>query len=188
MPDLSEALDQALRERYPVPEVKREISHRQGLTARMNQLEKQFERKGERKGTAARRAAEAAGIPLRTWQKWRQGAMKPAPRNARKLEGAYARFVQQPKMRQRVNTTGAPSRVRVTAVIKWSDSPRKMYNRQPFRSTTLERMQGVMVGVIRAWATAGPEAAADALERGAAAAYAAEEIRFEGNEVEIEFP
>jgi hypothetical protein len=186
--DLPEALDQALREYYPVPEVKRAATHRQGLTARMNQLEKQFQQPGDRKGAAGVRAAKEAGISPRTWQKWKAGVQKPGARLLQKLEGAYARFVQHPKMKRRVNTKGAPNLVKVTAKIKWSSSPKKNYNKVAQRTTTLEGMRGVMVGVIRAWATAGPEAAADALERGAASVYRADEIRFEGDHVEIEFP
>ena len=87
-----------------------------------------------------------------------------------------------------MNSQAAPNRVKITAEIKWSDSPRKMYNRTRYRTTTLEGMAGVMVAVIRAWATAGPEAAADALERGAAAVYRTDEIRFEGDNVTVEFP
>lgn len=188
MADLAEALDQALTERYPIPEVKRPVTHRQGLTARMNQIEKQFQQPGDRKGAAGVRAAKAAGISPRTWQKWRAAVQKPGAALQRKLEGAYARFVQHPKMKARVNAAGAPNRVKVTATIKWTDSPRKNYNKQAHRTTTLEGMRAVMVGVIRAWATAGPEAAADALQRGAASVYRADEIQFQGNRVEIEFP
>lgn len=188
MADLAEALDQALRDRYPMPEVKRPVTHRQGLTARMNQLEKQFQQPGDRKGAAGVRAAKAAGVSSRTWQKWRAGVQKPGAVLQRKLEGAYARFVQQPKFRRKVNSQAPPNLVKVAATIKWSSSPRKNYNKQAHRSTTLEGMRGVMVGVIRAWATAGPEAAADSLERGAASVYRSDEIRFEGDNVEIEFP
>ena len=186
MADLAEAIDLALRDRYPMQEVKSPATQRRGLTARMNQIEKLFT--GGRKGSEARRAADAAGIPARTWRDWRSGKTKPSARNLRKLEGAYARLVTLPKFRRKVNAQTPPSRVRVSAIIKWSDSPRKMYNRQPQRTTTLEGMAGAMVAVIRAWATAGPEAAADAFERGAAAVYAADEIRFEGDNVEVTFP
>lgn len=188
MPELPEALDAALRARYPLHEPKRPATHRQGLTARMNHLEKLFQAPGQRKGTDARRAAEAAGIPARTWQKWRKGDSAPSARNLRKLEAAYARLVTAPAFRRRVNSGRPPNRVRVTAEIKWTDSPRKNYNRTRHRTTTLEGMAGVMVSVIRAWATAGPEAAADALETGTAAVYRADDIRFEGDRVEIEFP
>ena len=188
MADLAEALDAALRDRYPMTEPKRPATHRQGLTARMTQLEKEFSQPGDRKGSAGRRAARAAGIAPDTWTRWRNNQRKPGAASLRKLEAAYARLVTLPKFRRKVNSQAAPNRVKITAEIKWSDSPRKMYNRTRYRTTTLEGMAGVMVAVIRAWATAGPEAAADALERGAAAVYRTDEIRFEGDNVTVEFP
>lgn len=188
MADLAEALDEALRDRYPMPGVKRPATHRQGLLARLGQLEKAFTRKGDRPGAAGRRAARAAGIAPDTWTRWRSGQRKPSAASLRKLEGAYVRHVQLPAFRRRVNGQTPPARVRVRAYIRWSSSPRKMYNRTPLRTTTLEGMRGAMVGVIRAWATAGPEAAAEAFERAAAEVYRSDEIRFEGDEVEIEFP
>jgi hypothetical protein len=186
--DLAEALDQALRDRYPKPEIRRPATHRQGLLARMNQLEKQFTAKGDRKGAAGRRAAKAAGIAPDTWTRWKNNQRQPGAASLRKLEAAYTRLVQLPKFRQKVNGQQAPNRVRVTATIRWSKSPKSNYNKTAQRTTTLEGMRGVMVGVIRAWATAGPEAAADALERGAASVYRSDEIKFEGDEVEITFP
>lgn len=188
MADLAEALDEALTARYPIPEVKTPVTQRRGLMARMNQLEKQFQQPGDRKGAAGRRAAKAAGIAPDTWTRWKNNQRKPGAASLRKLEGAYARYIQAPKLKARVNGQGAPNLVRVTATIKWSSSPKKNYNKQAHRSTTLEGMRGVMVGVIRAWATAGPEAAADALERGAASVYRSDEIKFEGDHVEVEFP
>lgn len=188
MADLPAALDAALRGRYRVQEVKSPASTRRGLSARMNQLEKTFTRKGERAGTGTRRAAAAAGVSPRTWQRWRAGTQTPGPKLLAKLESAYARLVTLPAFRRSVNTGRPPNRVKVTAEIMWTTSPRKAYNKTKHRSTTLEGMSGVMVSVIRAWATAGPEAAADALERGTATVYGANEIRFEGDHVEIEFP
>jgi transcriptional regulator with XRE-family HTH domain len=191
--NLPEALDAALRDRYGIPEVKSAATTRRGLTARMNQLEKAFSQRGDRKGAAARRAAEAAGISPRTWQKWRAGSQHPGARLLRRLEGAYARHVQLPKARAKVNGTPVPSLVRVTAVIKWSSSPRKQYNAQPYRSTTLEGMRGVMIRVIRAWQAAGPDAAAEVFQRGAAEVYGVPDdddgtpgIEFQGDEVEID--
>lgn len=168
-------------------EVRRPATHRQGLTARLRQLEKTFTRKGDRPGAARRRAAEAAGIRPATWRSWWRGDSKPGPQLLRKLETAYARHVTLPAFRRKVNSQRPPNRVKVTAEIRWSSSPRKNYNRQRQRSTTLEGMSGAMVAVIRAWATAGPEAAAEALERGAAQVYRTDEIAFEGDDVTVEF-
>lgn len=188
MADLAEALDEALRDRYPMPSIKRPPTHRQGLLARLNQVEKTFQREGDRPGAAGRRAAKAAGIAPDTWTRWKNNQRKPGAASLRKIEEAYARYVQMPSFRRKVNRTPAPNRVRIRAVIKWSSSPRKMYNKVRERTTTLEGMRAVMRKVIRAWATAGPEAAADALEAGAASVYRSDEIRFEGDNVEVTFP
>lgn len=184
MSDLAGALDAALRARYPMPEVRRPSTHRQGLLARMNQIEKQFAQPGDRKGAAGVRAAKAAGVSSRTWQKWRAGSQKPGDKLRAKLEAAYARHVQQPKFRAKVNGQGAPNTVRVAAEISWNG----YRNRTAHRTTTLSGMRAVMVRTIRAWATAGPEAAADAFEAGAAAAQGTGFIQFLGENVEIDFP
>lgn len=187
MADLTQALDTALRDRYPITGPKRPATHGQGLKARMNQLEKLFEGKGQRKGVAGRRAAEASGISLQQWQRWRRGAQKPGAASLRKLETAYNRLITLPKYRRTLTKKKVPNRVRVTAEIKWSKSPKKAYNETKQRTTTLESMRPTMVKVIRAWAGAGPEAAADAFERGAAENYSAGEIRLEGDNVTVEF-
>ncbi|MFB6726943.1 hypothetical protein ACFCV3_42670, partial [Kribbella sp. NPDC056345] len=55
------------------------------------------------KGWSAKKlAAEAAGIPVRTWRDWRAGKGQSA-RNLRKLETAHNRLITIPRFRQRVN-------------------------------------------------------------------------------------
>ncbi|MFJ6530871.1 helix-turn-helix domain-containing protein [Streptomyces longwoodensis] len=192
MAELAEALDAALRARYRYQEVKRPATHRQGLLARIGRLEKLFGTRGK--------AAAAAGIPYSTWRDWTSGRTKPSARGLRKLEAAYVRNVSGPAFKRAVNSTPLPNTVRVTGEIKWSSSPRKQYNRVAQRTVNLEGMQGVMRAVVRAWATAGPEAAAETLERGASAVYrvpddnptdkhpaGAPGIEIEGDRVEIEF-
>lgn len=188
MADLAGALDQLLTARYLVGEPKRPATHRQGLTARMNGIEREFTTKGGRKGAEARRAAEAAGISLRQWQRWRTGAVKPTPASLRKLEAAFTRLVTLPRLRKRLKTKPVPDRIKVTATIKWITSSRKQYNRTKHRTTTLVGMRPTMRATIRAWAMAGPEAAADVFERGAAEEHGADEINFEGDNVELEIP
>lgn len=182
--NLAEALDAALRDRYPVPQVRRPATHRQGLTARLNALEKLHARQGDRPGAAGRRAAKAIGIAPDTWTRWKNGQRKPSAASLRKIEGAYARNVVLPKMRTRVNNLPVPNSVTVTAVINWNGYK----NRQQHRSTTLGNMRTVMVHVIRAWANLGPDAAADAFERGAAENESVSYIKFEGDDVEVRFP
>lgn len=182
MADLSEALDDALKARYGVTVVKRPPTHRQGLTARMGALEKLFP--GGRKGSERTRAAEAAGISPRTWRKWHAGTQKPSPRMLQKLEDAFKRLVVTPKMRRKLKAQGVPSTVRVTAKINWNGYK----NRTQQRTTDLGGMRGVMANVIRAWHRQGPEEAAELFEAGAATAHQTGYIKFEGDQVEIEFP
>lgn len=186
--DLAEALDDALRDRYPMREPKRPATHRQGLTTRMHRLEKLFT--GGAKGTERTRAAEAAGISPRTWRKWRAGTQAPSPRLLRKLEAAFTRLITVPNFRKSLTSKPVPNRVKISAVIKWAKSPKSSYNAKAggYRTTTLESMRPVIHQVIRAWYMAGPEAAADTFERGAASVYRSDEIRFEGNNLIIEFP
>jgi hypothetical protein len=193
--DLAGALDAALRARYRVAEVRTPVTQRRGLLGRMNQLEKLHARKGDKPGQAATRAAEASGIPARTWRDWRKGTHPPSAANARKLEGAYSRQVTQPAFLKSVRSKKAPKEVRVTGTIRWTDSPRKRYNASPHRTTVLTGMGPTMAAVVRAWVAAGPEAAADAFQRGASAVYKVVDdddgtpgIKIEGDEVTIEFP
>lgn len=184
MPDLPQALDAALRARYSAPEVRTPVSSQRGLTARMNQLEKAYTQKGDRPGTAGRRAAAAAGVSHRTWQRWRAGTQKPGPKLREKLATAYDKHVRMPKLRRKVNAKGAPNRVTVAAVIIWNGYK----NRAAHRSTTMGGMRPVMVATIRAWAKEGPEAAATAFEQGCAQHHNVPSIEFAGDDVEVEFP
>ncbi|KUM82356.1 MULTISPECIES: hypothetical protein [Streptomyces] len=187
MADLAGALDAALRARYRLTEVKTPITQRRGLTARMNQLEKTLSQQGDRKGSAGVRAAKAAGISPRTWERWRKGEQKPGAASVRKLETLFNRLVTLPRTRRALASKGVPNRVTVTAEINWNGYK----NRTAYRTTTLYPMKSVMARVIRTWATAGPEAAADVFQSGTAQAHNVPEepgIQFEGDDVEIEFP
>lgn len=195
MADLPQALDAALQARYRVAEVRTPVGQRRGLLARMNQLEKLHARPGDRPGQAATRAAESAGIPARTWRDWRKGTHPPGPKNQRRIEAAYARQVTLPAFRRAAQRKGAPDRVTVTADVRWTDSPRKMYNATKYRTVKLTGMKAAMVPVVRAWAAAGPEAAAAAFERAVSRVYRVPDddeggpgVRFEGNAVHIKFP
>jgi len=188
VPDLSEALDDALTARYRPHEIKSPADTRRGLLARMNQLEKLHTRPGDRPGAAGRRAAQSAGIYPDTWTKWRNQKRQPSTASLRRLEAAYTRQITLPGFRRALRRKKIPKSVTVTATIRWTDSPRKMYNANPQRTTTLTGMRPAMILTIRAWTTAGPEAAAQAFERGAADVYKANEIAFEGDDVAIEFP
>lgn len=193
MADLAQALDAALRARYRVAEVKSPVTQRRGLLARMSQLEKLHGRKGDRPGQAATRAAESAGIPVRTWRDWRKGTHPPSARSQRRLERAYVEQITLPAFRKSAKEKGAPNRVTVTAEVWWSDSDKK--NNGDQRTVKLVGMKAVMAAVVRAWIAAGPEAAADVFQRGTAGVYRVPDnddktpgIQFLGNQVEIEFP
>ena len=77
-----------------------------------------------------------------------------------------------------------PSTVRVTAIINWNGYK----NRTPKRTVDLGGMRDAMTNTIRAWHRHGPEEAAEAFEEGAAAANNTGFIKFEGDQVDIEFP
>lgn len=156
--NLSQALDAALRARYMPREIKRPITHRQGLTARLNALERLFPTK--------KAMAKAIGIPERTLRDIRSGRTKGSPANLRKIEGSHNRLITLPKTAANLKNKPAPNSVTVKAVIVWNGY--KNAGSGGHRSTTLGGMQGVMRRVIRLWQAAGPDVAADAFQRGAA--------------------
>lgn len=176
MASLPEALDAALRARYMPTELKRPVTHRQGLTARLNAIERQFPTK--------KAMAAALGVGPQALRRWRAGTQKPSTATQRKIERTYNRLVTLPKMRARLKSLPAPNSVTVSAEINWNGYK----NRQAHRSTTLGHMRGVMVRVIRAWAGAGPQAAAQAFEQGAAAVHNTPSIKFEGDDVDVSIP
>lgn len=193
MAALPQALDTALRAYYKLPDMKRAVTHRQGLTARMNALERLHAgRKGDRT-SAATRAAAAAGIPVRTWRDWKSGKSKGpiSPRNQRKLEGAYVRQVQLPAFQRVLRSKHFPKRIAVTAEVNWSG----YYNRTRRRTITLQDKaetkanpgrRPYMPDVVRVWIQAGPDAAAQTFQERVAADNSAGFVAFEGD-VEIEF-
>ena len=163
----------------------------------MNRLEKLHTRKGDKPGQAATRAAAAAGIPIRTWRDWRKGTHPPGPRNQRKLERAYTAQIILPAYRKSAQQKGTPSNVNVTAKIWWTDSDKK--NNGDQRTVKFKGIKPVMAAVIRAWIAAGPEAAADAFERGVAGEHSVPDnvaedgtrtsgVQFKGTDVKVEFP
>lgn len=200
MADLPEALDEALRARYGLVEVRTPATTRRGLMARMNQLEKLHTQKGDRPGQAAHRAARSAGISPTTWNRWRTGKQQPSAAALGKLTTAHRDQVTLPKLRRSLKKAGVPTMVRVTAEVRWNG----YYNQTPQRSIKFGpgRMKGVMRLTIRAWALDGPQAAAEAFERGISAAQdpavpderdypepgdISPGIQFEGDNVTIEF-
>lgn len=157
-------------------EIRRPIEHRQGLTARLNALGKIF---GTQKAVAA-----ALGVAPSTLRRWKAGTVKVSDRNLRKVEGTHNRLVSLPNMRKRLKSLPPPNSVEVTATIIWNGYK----NRTEDRTTTLGGMARVMAQVIRTWATAGPQAAAQVFEKGAATVHNTPKIEFAGDAVTIDFP
>lgn len=195
MADLAQALDEALRGRYRVTEVRTPITQRRGLTARMSQLEKHHARPGDRPGQAAARAARSAGIAPQTWNRWRKGIQPPSSASLRKLEGAYTRQITLPAYRRALKRRKTPNVVIVWARVKWSRSDGTQYNQRDngYRRVRLESMRPVMNDTIKAWVGAGPQAAADAFQWGVSTLYKVDPdgdrpgIEFQGNDVKIQF-
>lgn len=176
MANLPEALDATLRARYMGSEIKRPVTHRQGLKARLNALQRQF--------PTQKAMAAHLGVTPRTVQRWRSGESKPTGPAQRKIEGAMTRLITLPRVRARLKSLLPPNSITVTAVVVWNGYK----NRQAQRSTTLGGMRGVMEKVIKAWATAGPQAAAQVFERGAAVTNNTPKIQFEGDDVDVSIP
>lgn len=179
---LPEALDAALRGRYMGAELKRPITHRQGFTARLNQLQKLF--------PTQKALAAAIGVGPQAIRRWRAGTQAVSAANLRKVERAHNRYVALPRLRKNINNTPLPNSVAVSAEVTWNG----YQNRQAQRTVTLGGMRAVMAKTIRVWATAGPEAAADVFQRGAATVHNvpnsddAPGIQFEGDDVHVSFP
>ena len=176
MAQLSEALDATLRARYMPRGLRSPITQQRGLNARLNALQKQF--------PTQRALAAALGVGPQAIRRWRAGTQKPSAAAQRKIEGAYNRNITLPAMRKRLKNLPPPNSVTVSATVNWNGYK----NRVEHRSVTFGGMRGVMVRVIRAWVAAGPQAAADAFERGAAAVEKVPSIKFEGDDVDVFIP
>lgn len=179
MPDIGQALDAALGARYGWPGLKTPTTTWRGLHAHMRALEKAAGSKAA--------AAQAAGIGRSTWNHWAAKHRMPSGVNLRKLEAAYARQVLQPAVARRIKDRKLPTLITVTAVIRWSNSPKKMYNAKRHRKTHLDQLKPVDIArVVQAWAALGGGAAGGELERVTAARYKAEVVKFEGDQVHVD--
>ena len=195
MADLAGALDDALHARYPIRGIRTPVSQRRGLLARLNALEKRAARKGDRPGQAKNRAAAAAGISRYTWDRAVKGKQKPTEPTLKKIEDAYQQQIRVPAYRRKLQGEKAPSKVNVTADIRWTDSSKKAYNATKHRTVKFTDMGKVMATVIRDWVLQGPEQAADTFERLVSATHSVVDdadggpgVRFEGDQVEVVFP
>lgn len=185
MAEFADELDYELARRYRFPGVKRPVTHRQGLTARMNALQKAH-------GGSAPAAAASAGIPARTWRDWRSGTHPPSARGQRRIEGAYARQIIAPAI-TRLVTAGSRDvtdiHVFATVVVD-PDTPgrkgAKYTNATPerwFRAEGIKAME-----VIHTWLHHGAEAAAQKYEALVKREYG-EVFAFQGLNVKVElFP
>jgi hypothetical protein len=170
-------------------EIKSPITTQRGLNARMNALDRYFTHKGDRKGQSTTRMAAALGVSPVTLRRWKKGTQAP---NLRKIEGLHNRLITLPKTRANLKNKTVPNSVKVTGIIVWNGYKNQAKNGH--RSTTLGGMQGVMRRVIRLWASAGPDVAADVFQRGAADVENLPNtdddpgFQVEGDDVDISFP
>lgn len=177
--DLGEAMHAALSARYGWDILKSSATTSRGLRARLNALEKAYA--GNRKAAAA-----AAGVGYSTWTHIAAGRRHPSAATLRRLEAAYARDVQEPRAARAVARKGLPRLITVTAEVRWTDSPKKMYNARRHRTVNLDQLtRGDIAAVVDTWRRFGGPASGAALERIAARRYAANEIAFEGDQVTV---
>lgn len=175
MANLGEALDALLRARYAPGGIRRPVTHRQGLTARLNALQKQF--------PTQKALAASLGVSPRTIQRWRTGERNPSKKAQSAIKDAYRDAVLLPAARRRLKKLLPPNSVTITAVINWNGYK----NRVEHRSTTLGGMRDTMRATIRAWFYGGPDAAADAFEAGVAQKEGVP-VHFEGDDVYVSIP
>lgn len=184
MAELGAALDAALTARYGWEVLRSPATTWIGLKARMNALEKAA---GGRRAAAAR-----AGIGYSTWTHVIARRRPPSAATLRHVEAAYARDVLTPRARRAIARRDVPTTVTVTATIKWSNSPRKQYNANAHRTTTLDQLKATdMQAVVDVWIRFGGPAAGAALERVTTIRYGldypAHSIEFQGDQVTVTF-
>jgi hypothetical protein len=123
-----------------------------------------------------------------------KGQRSPSAASLRKLEGAYNRQITLPAFRKAIRTRKLPSKVDVTAVYLWSGSTNHQSDKN--RTVKFTGMRPTMRGVVQAWVAAGPEAAAQAFERGVSALHGVPDtnddppqpgIRIQGDHVAVTF-
>lgn len=198
MADFIAALDAALRARYGArrPEwvgVKRPVTHRQGLKARMRALM-------EAHGGNRRAAAASAGIPYSSWGHMLSGKRKVSAKNLSRLESAYTGQVTGPKMTDALNRGGTPHPVTVWAEVTanpgiQSDSPKRNSTShasappgagqgwRPFKAENVT--PAALEDVVRVWMREGPIAAAKRFEKEVEDAYLP--FEFQGDHVEVDW-
>ncbi|NUT27694.1 MAG: hypothetical protein HOV84_17520 [Streptomyces sp.] len=197
--NLAEALNEALSKRYPWGEPKSPATSWRGLHARMGRLERALAQQGDSPSAARARAARAAGLGPSTWDFWRSKKRHPSAASLRKLEGAFARLVAGPHLAAAIRRKPLPTKAKVTAVVRWANSPKTMYNggskangepanlSKAHRTVKLDGLN--LAGTVRAWANHGPEPAAQAFEAAVKARYK-DDVQFEdrpGYGVRVEF-
>lgn len=193
MAELAQALGDALNARYTWKGgVKRPVTHRQGLTARMNRIQKKV-------GGGPRAAAQAAGIPYSTWTHLASGRRTPSAKSVARLEGAFIRIVAAPARAAVVGRKGYPSKLSVQAVVvidpegsryingHTSPGPSKaqVYGIHKAPEWRIFRAEGIDIRpIVDAWLASGNAWAENALLEQVEDAYH-DPIGFEGNHVRV---
>ncbi|WP_371591250.1 hypothetical protein [Streptomyces sp. NBC_00470] len=115
MAELPHALRTALDGYYgshkAVREVARPITHRQGLTARLNALEKAY--------GGPKAAAAAVGTVPDTWRRWKKGQRKPKAANLEKISTVHKSL----QRALRVQAKGVPTHIVIHAVVVCNATP-----------------------------------------------------------------
>lgn len=183
------ALDAAMHGRYGLSvaasEPKRPVTHRQGLTARMNRIAKAV-------GGNRRDAAREAGIPYSTWGHLLSGKRSANAVNSRKVELAFSRLVTAPAIAAKVKKEKYPVHYIVGAVTV-GDPKGKRYingkkdgpsNAQGWREVKWKLNRRNSKDVVMAWFGHGGDAAAQKFVDCIRREYGTE-FGFEGDDVEV---
>lgn len=191
--NIGQALDKALSDYYPVPEIASAATSARGLNARLGAI-----MRGHGIAPAAwskapkaerQRVARSMGTVPDTVTRWLRGQRPPAARSLAKVEKAYQKERRRQQRHKAARSKNIPTRVRVAAEIEWGSDPgdRVRYFSTPAqRSTELDAR--VHLGpVVGAWA-AGRNPVTEFM-RQVKDAYDGPLMRlhFHGTQVEIEF-
>lgn len=171
-----------------------------GETEPDKQLDALLEAAGGDTPAGLKTVAAWIGTVPDTVRRWVRGQRGIAKSSRTKLSAAYGDQILEPKRRRkqvradntarrtardRLSSRIADARVKVTAVIRWSNSKKKQYNATKYRTTTLDNID--LTRAVDKWARGQPAGAA--LQRAVAQQYGVEQeggIAFEGDSVEIE--
>ncbi len=202
---LSEAVDEALTERYALSEksVGREprqpITDTDGLQTRMERIMRKFRpKKGE--PSPRRRAAAAVGVPYSTWNHALKGRAVSKSTLA-KIGAGFTKLVTAPARALRVKKVGYPDVWSIRAVVVCQPAGSRYVNGRGSTATAKEDVEEIVTGpeyrtfnaegldseaIVGAWLSGGAGPATTALLEEIEASYG-DEFGFEGDHVDVAF-